>query len=110
VNIEDHHVGLLGEALSAEADEDYFENLLAVWTHHGRQPKYGEMNLAPSSIPIGAYEHKWGTGRKALLAFLERVNSDTQQEETEPIPDVQEPRAPPVSRRRLGLRRVKEKA
>jgi hypothetical protein len=52
------------------SDEDYFENLLSVWTHFGRQPKYGEMNQPPSSIPTSAYEHKWGTWTKALLAFL----------------------------------------
>lgn len=58
------------------SDEDYFENLLTVWTHYGRQPTYGEMDLPPSSIPPGAYEAKWGKWTKALLAFLDRVNSD----------------------------------
>ena len=43
------------------SDDDYFENLLKVWTHYGRQPKYSEMDRPPSSIPSGAYEAKWGT-------------------------------------------------
>ncbi len=90
------------------SDDDYFENLLAVWTHHGRQPKYREMDEPPSSIPSGAYEGKWGTWTKALLAFLDRVNSDTRQEETEAAPVVQEHRARLVSRRRAEPRRVKE--
>src|SRR5207247_2460270 len=47
------------------SDDQYFENLLSVWTHHGRQPKYGDMDNAPSSISSGAYEAKWGTWRKA---------------------------------------------
>ncbi len=64
------------------SDEDYFENLLTVWTQHGRQPKYYEMNAPPSSIPISAYEHKWGGWRKALSAFLDRVNSDVSVQET----------------------------
>lgn len=59
------------------SDVEYFENLLVVWTHYGRQPKYGEMDRIPSCIPSGAYEAKWGTWTKALLAFLERVNADT---------------------------------
>jgi len=63
------------------SDEDYFENLLTVWTHHGRQPKYNEMDEAPSWIPSGAYEAKWRTWRKALLAFLKRVNQDPPQED-----------------------------
>lgn len=61
------------------SDEDYFENLLSVWTHYGRQPTYGQMDRAPSTIRAKAYEAKWGTWRKALLAFLERVNSPEQQ-------------------------------
>jgi hypothetical protein len=60
--------------------DDYFENLLTVWTHHGRQPKYREMDEPPSWIPSGAYEAKWGTWTKALLAFLERVNLDSRHE------------------------------
>lgn len=56
--------------------EDYFENLLTVWTHHSRQPKYREMDEPPSKISSGAYEAKWGNWHNALLAFLERVNAD----------------------------------
>ncbi len=61
------------------SEDDYFENLLAVWTHYGRQPKYREMDEPPSAITSGAYEAKWGSWGKSLLAFVERVNSDTRQ-------------------------------
>jgi hypothetical protein len=90
------------------SDGDYFENLLSVWTYYGRQPKYGEMNEAPSCIPSGAYQAKWGTWTKALLAFLERVNADlgTPTETTES--SLEETRAPCVPRRRTGTRRVKQ--
>jgi len=90
------------------SDDDYFENLLAMWTHCGRQPTYGEMNQPPSSIPSGAYEAKWGTWRKSLFAFLERVNADTRQEETQTAPTVKEPKPRPVSRRRAQPRRVQD--
>ncbi|HUF08680.1 MAG TPA: HNH endonuclease [Rhodothermales bacterium] len=60
------------------SEDDYFENLLQVWTHHGRQPTYGEMDESPSSISSGAYEGKWGTWTKALLAFVTRINSDSE--------------------------------
>ncbi len=60
------------------SDDDYFENLLTVWTHYGRQPTYGEMDRAPSKISAKAYEAKWRTWKKALIAFIDRVNSDTE--------------------------------
>ena len=66
------------------SDDDYFENLLNVWTHYGRQPKYREMDQPPSSIPSGAYEAKWGTWTKALLAFIDRANSDIEEGDTQP--------------------------
>ncbi len=51
------------------SEGDYFENLLSVWTHYGRQPSYGEMDRPPSRIPSGAYEVRWGTtiGRTRFL-------------------------------------------
>ena len=58
------------------SDDDYFENLLTVWVHHARQPIYREMDEAPSRITSGAYEAKFGTWRRSLESFIERVNSD----------------------------------
>jgi 5-methylcytosine-specific restriction endonuclease McrA len=66
------------------------------------------MNQPPSSIPISAYEHKWGTWTKALVAFLKRVNSDIRQEETKAAPVLEESKARPTFRRQLGRRRTKE--
>jgi Homing endonuclease associated repeat len=53
--------------------DDYFENLLAVWTHLGRQPYYREMDNPPSRITSSGYAAKFGSWRKAILAFMERV-------------------------------------
>ncbi len=58
------------------SDEDYFENLLTVWTHYGRPPRYAEMNLPPSQITAGGYEAKFSTWGRAKAAFVERVNAD----------------------------------
>lgn len=72
------------------SETDYFENLLKTWTHHGRQPTYGQMDRAPSWIRAKAYEAKWGTWRKALKAFLERVSADvTESKEQQQSPPVQ---------------------
>jgi len=57
-------------------DEACFENLLAVWSHYGRTPRHSEMSKAPSRVGPKAYTRRWGTWRKALLAFVERVNSE----------------------------------
>lgn len=56
------------------SDEECFENMLAVWTHYGRVPKHAEMNVAPSIVGSKAYTRRWGTWRRALSAFVQRVN------------------------------------
>jgi 5-methylcytosine-specific restriction endonuclease McrA len=58
-------------------EDDYFENILTVWTHYGRQPKYIEMDLPPSLISSGAYEAKFGKWTNALRVFLARMESDS---------------------------------
>lgn len=61
------------------SDDDYFENLLEVWTLHGRAPTYAEMNRPPSRISNGGYASKFGTWGRAKQAFVQRVNSDIEQ-------------------------------
>lgn len=58
------------------SNEEYFENLLNVWTYHGRQPLYREIDEHPSIISSGAYEGRFGSWRKALEAFVTRMNED----------------------------------
>ena len=58
------------------SNEDYFKNLLNVWVHYGRQPSYGEIDKSPSKISAGAYENRFGTWRKALEAFIAKMNED----------------------------------
>jgi hypothetical protein len=90
------------------SDDDYFENLLAVWTHHGRQPFYGEMDELPSTISSGAYEAKWGTWRKALVAFIERVNSDIRASATKPA-EVETEQTPGTSPLRKRTRKARKR-
>jgi hypothetical protein len=58
------------------SNEEYFENLLNVWTYLGRQPLYREIDEYPSTISSGAYEGRFGSWRKALEAFVTRMNED----------------------------------
>lgn len=89
------------------SEDDYFENLLTVWTHHGRQPSYGEMDQVPSRIPSGAYEAHWGTWRKALRAFVDRVNADRQagDEPSNPNPPPAQPSHPDAAVEQTRARR-----
>lgn len=57
-------------------DEDYFENLEDMWVHFGRQPRYGEVQKPFSRYSAGAYEHRFGSWRKALAAFVAFVNQE----------------------------------
>jgi hypothetical protein len=98
--------GTLGRRYS---ESDYFENLLNVWTHYGRQPSYSEMNHPPSGITAGGYEKRWGTWRKALTAFIEAVNSDAPITATDIVteqPEIKSKRLAPEDRKKipLGLR------
>lgn len=72
-------------------DDEYFENLLTVWTHHARAPKFREMSEPPSAIPGGAYEAKWRRWSLALQAFIERVNSDQAAPQPPPPPTAPAP-------------------
>ncbi|MGQ0483835.1 MAG: homing endonuclease associated repeat-containing protein [Hyphomicrobiales bacterium] len=65
-----------GAARRVHSDEQLFSNLRYVWEHFGRQPHYSEMNGSPSTIKSKNYVNRFGTWRKALLAFLEFVERD----------------------------------
>ena len=87
------------------SDSDYYENLLLVWSHLARQPTYNEMNLPPSRITAGGYEKKWGTWRKALLAFIAQVSSS----EARPVVCLPSPAGPSVSCRQSAERDPRRK-
>ena len=55
-------------------DEECFENIVALWTHYGRQPHFAELNQAPSTVGSKAYVRRWGSWRMALRAFIDYVN------------------------------------
>ncbi len=78
-------------------DEECFENLAAVWTHHGRRPMYREMFGEPSIIQAKTYVLRWGTWRRAVKVFIEWANSEASGEpiqgSTKPIAE-QMPTAP----------------
>lgn len=66
-------------------DNERYENLLNVWTFYGRQPNYIEMKKAPSKVGPKAYVVRWGSWKKALLVFLEKINKDLQENNSSEI-------------------------
>jgi hypothetical protein len=74
-------------------EEECYENLLAVWTTLGRQPRYQEMKAPPSRVGPKAYVSRWKSWRGALQAFVERVSQDAPT--VEGLPQATD--APPVS-------------
>jgi 5-methylcytosine-specific restriction endonuclease McrA len=79
--------GLQQSALGKRyTDDECFENMLSVWTHYGRPPQHDEMNEPPSLVGSKAYVRRWGTWRKALQAFVERVNSGVKESSSDSCP------------------------
>jgi HNH endonuclease/Homing endonuclease associated repeat len=56
------------------SDEECFENIVALWTHYGRQPHFIELNRPPSAVGSKANVLRWGGWRNALAAFIDYVN------------------------------------
>ncbi len=59
------------------SDRECFENIADVWTCQGRAPEYTEMFKPPSRIQGKTYVLRWGTWRKALVAFVKWANADS---------------------------------
>ena len=75
------------------SQDELFDNLENLWIRLGRQPKYGELESSGSLYSVSTYEKRFGSWRKALEAFVEYVNSETDAEETVPEEDQNEPRS-----------------
>lgn len=59
-------------------DEECYENIVALWTHYGRQPSFAELKQPPSKVGSKAYVLRWGGWRAALGAFIKYVNQEPQ--------------------------------
>ena len=81
-------------------DAQCFENLAAVWTHLGRAPEYREMSAPLSTIHYSRYKARWGTWRKALLAFVQWTKSESESGEMVSGATQTTPQSKPVTEKR----------
>jgi len=64
-------------------DQRLFENLMRLWEHYGRQPRFRDLSLAPSVISGGPYQRRFHSWMRALESFVEFANA---QDARPPIP------------------------
>lgn len=56
-------------------DERLFENLMRLWEHYGRQPRFRELARPPSVISAGPYQRRFHSWMKALEQFVVYANA-----------------------------------
>jgi len=64
-------------------DERLFENLMSLWEHYGRQPRFRELARSPSVISSGPYQRRFHSWMKTLEQFVAYANA---QDARIPIP------------------------
>ncbi|MDP3370689.1 MAG: HNH endonuclease [Brevundimonas sp.] len=97
-----HHLGHWKDCLSEAGveqsplgrrytDAECFENIVALWTHYGRQPNFAELKRPPSAVGPKAYIGRWGGWRAALTAFIDYVENQgtVTPEFSQPVADLQ---------------------
>lgn len=67
------------------SDDDLFENIKSLWINLGRQPRYTEIKAPNSLFSAGTYENRFGSWSKALVKFVEWVNSDSPDQPQESV-------------------------
>jgi len=76
--------GFYPQLTSELTEQQCLENLASVWTHYARAPQYREMFHPPSRIKGKTYITRWGTWRKALVAFAKWAESEGETGRTTP--------------------------
>ena len=71
-------------------DDQLFENILALWSHYGRQPRKRELALPPSQISQSPYMRRFKSWYAALKRFVEFANSRETDAEI-PVPSASVP-------------------
>lgn len=92
-------------------EDELFDNLAALWTRLGRQPRMSDVTAQSSRVSADTYKRRFGGWRNALEAFVEWANAGKASEETtsEPsgteVPSRRGRREPSLRLRFLVMRR-----
>ncbi|MDD5177178.1 MAG: HNH endonuclease [Sterolibacterium sp.] len=78
-------------------DDDLYKSLMETWEALGHRPSYAEMSLSISKNPAATYVHRFGSWRKAVLAFLLWVEQDQPGSDTSSVPEISEESVTPES-------------
>jgi hypothetical protein len=75
---------LLAAGLELASERDItdgrlFENLMRLWEHYGRQPRFRELARPPSVISSGPYQRRFRSWMKALEEFVAYANAQEMQ-------------------------------
>jgi 5-methylcytosine-specific restriction endonuclease McrA len=91
-------------------EEELFDNLKNVWITLARQPKYQEFKKPLSKYSVGTYENRFGLWRKALEAFIEYINLESDAEnEAEEEKEETETETSPTKPKRRTRREISER-
>lgn len=69
------------------SNEDMFEEIERIWIMLGRQPTTTDIKKGISKYSLNSYSRRFGSWRNALVDFVNFINSDCKQEETQNIYD-----------------------
>ena len=67
-----------GLTIGSERDiavERLFENLMSLWEHYGRQPRFRDLGRPPSVISSGPYQRRFRSWMNALEQFVAYANA-----------------------------------
>jgi len=72
------------------SNKELFENIAEIWKRLGKQPTGKDLEKAYgiSKISSGTYEKRFGSWNKALLAFIQYIENNYQDNENPPVTDL----------------------
>lgn len=91
------------------SNEDLFKNILELWSHFGRQPKYGEVISPLSKFNGSTYARRFGSWQRALEAFVDYINNIEDDSEEVEIEESQLISINPVQKNKNSIKKIKVK-
>ncbi len=88
---------------------DLFNNVFELWTHFGRQPKYGEVISPLSEFNGSTYARRFGSWQRALEAFVDYINNIEDDSEEVEIEESQLISINPVQKNKNSIKKIKVK-